>query len=287
MDKITEDYKKNLKEKEVNNIFFSYLDIGKGKPIVFIPSWPLSSIEFIPLINLLKSDYRCICINIPSWLGESRSSMTLDSNSLSDAINQFIIELNLNSFVLSGYSLGGLLALNIAKISKLNIESIFLFSSISNINNLTKYRRNLFKLYSICKKFIPSPILSKATAHILKSTTYKTDYYKTNKELFDALYYEIGKTNMKRAIESLLSFSTIVLDRLDIPVNILNAANDPKFIHESLETFRKVLLINGWHIIENEDHNHIFFSPQYANKFIRRQLGNGNHKASINLDISI
>lgn len=257
---------------QINNSVLSYLDIGKGKPIIFLPSWPLSGVEFLPLVELLKSDYKCICIDIPGWLGDSTSNNMLNALELSSLVNQFIHELDIKSFALVGYSLGGLLALNVASTPEMKIDDLFIISSPSDIDEVIHGRRTLFGLYRAVKAIIPNIVLSRILVYIFRSTTIKTKYYRKHIKVLNKLYSEISQSDMKMAIESMLSFKLIKVRKLAVPINILVAENDPKFVHRSLKTFKKNLTINSHEVIPNEDHNHVFFAPEYTARFIRESL---------------
>jgi len=117
-----------------------------NKPtLVFLHGFLGCSNDWIETINLLKDDFHCIAIDLPGHGGSITTSSPLNDgfNHCHKLIKDLLDELNVEQYVLVGYSLGGRIALDYARtqsdprLSKLVLES----SHIGLLNEQDKERR--------------------------------------------------------------------------------------------------------------------------------------------------
>ncbi|TRX55128.1 pimeloyl-ACP methyl ester esterase BioH [Thalassomonas sp. M1454] len=84
---------------------------GQGTPIVLIHGWGLNSAIFQPLSERLAQDYQVIMIDMPGF--GVNSHITTDDYSLAN-VSQMIAAVIPDKSLIIGWSLGGLIATNIA-----------------------------------------------------------------------------------------------------------------------------------------------------------------------------
>lgn len=119
-------------------LFTKEIGNPNNPPLVFLHGFMGSHKDFAPMIEELKSDFFCICLDLPGH-GQSKACLF---NSYSDF--QLLIEKSLapyKEFKLSivGYSMGGRIALQL--FSKFTIKSLILISS--KVEPLTKEQKKL------------------------------------------------------------------------------------------------------------------------------------------------
>jgi pimeloyl-ACP methyl ester carboxylesterase len=93
-------------------IRIGYMDEGKGtNTLVMIHGLGSYSPAWIKNIQDLKSDYRCIALDLPGYGHSSKGDYPGDLTFYTGIIHQFIEALNLESVTLAGHSMGGQIAI--------------------------------------------------------------------------------------------------------------------------------------------------------------------------------
>ena len=103
----------------VNGVQLAYSDVGQGVPLVFIHGFPLSRGAWQKQLEALKSSYRVIAPDLRG-LGESGSARTGQAvgttmTQFADDIHALLKQLNSGPVVLIGHSMGGYVALALAR----------------------------------------------------------------------------------------------------------------------------------------------------------------------------
>ncbi len=113
------------------NIF--YQEYGSGKPVIFIHGWPLNHEMWeYQLAELLKHNLRCIAYDRRGFGKSDRPWEHYDYSTLADDLNDLILQLNLSSVILVGFSMGGgEIARYIGKYGEDKIEKVVLISSVT------------------------------------------------------------------------------------------------------------------------------------------------------------
>ncbi len=113
------------------NIF--YQEYGSGKPVIFIHGWPLNHEMWeYQLAELPKHHLRCIAYDRRGFGKSDRPWESYDYNTLADDLNDLIVQLNLSSVILVGFSMGGgEIARYIGKYGEDKIEKVVLISSVT------------------------------------------------------------------------------------------------------------------------------------------------------------
>jgi pimeloyl-ACP methyl ester carboxylesterase len=85
----------------------AYLDMGEGTPIVMLHGFMGSAVNWLPLIELLKPNFRCIGIDLFGFGASARPLIRYDIAKEVAFLRQVVQVLELDSFYLLGHSFGG------------------------------------------------------------------------------------------------------------------------------------------------------------------------------------
>jgi len=90
------------------NIDLYYEDHGSGKPIVLIHGYPLSGASWEKqLPGLLAAGYRVITYDRRGFGRSSQPTTGYNYDTFADDLRKLVLQLELNDFVLAGFSMGG------------------------------------------------------------------------------------------------------------------------------------------------------------------------------------
>ncbi|WP_431132817.1 alpha/beta fold hydrolase [Psychroserpens mesophilus] len=112
-----------------------YTDEGQGDSIIFLHGFLENSSMWTSIIRYLKSSYRVICIDL---LGHGQTGCigyvhTMEN--MADAVMTVINELNIETFMLIGHSMGGYVALAIAEKHSNLVDGLCLMNSTALEDN--------------------------------------------------------------------------------------------------------------------------------------------------------
>lgn len=85
---------------------FSYLDSGKGDPLVFLHALGRSASDWLPVMEALDADWRCVALDQRGH-GESVRPGVYSFELLEQDFRDFVDLLGLDRFVLVAHSMGG------------------------------------------------------------------------------------------------------------------------------------------------------------------------------------
>ena len=142
------DFKYPYKTKFVelsNDIKIAYVDEGKGdKTLIFIhglgsylPAWKKN-------IEVLKSDYRCVALDLPGYPKSSKGDYAYNMTFFADVVVEMITELKLKNPVLVGHSMGGQVAMTAALNSENIIQNLILIDP-AGIETFTEKEATILK----------------------------------------------------------------------------------------------------------------------------------------------
>ena len=107
----------------------NFIDEGIGDiTLVFLHYFGGSSRTWLPVINKLKNNYRCIAIDLPGFGDSQDESKTFSVNHNAERVASLIEKLKLKDFILIAHSMGGKIALAITSFEKILINKIILIA---------------------------------------------------------------------------------------------------------------------------------------------------------------
>lgn len=113
---------------EGNKIYY-YLDYGSQHKsvLLFLHGYADSALMFSKLALSLSHKYRVVCLDFP-MIHEPTTIQSL--RSLADYVNGFVEALDLENFVLVGFSLGGSVAIELVGQKDLKVDKLYLLNSV-------------------------------------------------------------------------------------------------------------------------------------------------------------
>jgi 2-succinyl-6-hydroxy-2,4-cyclohexadiene-1-carboxylate synthase len=135
----------------------------RSKPtLVFLHGFLGSSSDWQETINLLKDNFHCVSIDLPGHGASVTTEASLKDgfNHCHQLINNAIDDLEINSYTLIGYSLGGRIALDYARTQNdTRLTSLLLESSHTGLTDEDTKERRFMQDYSWAKKFATENIV--------------------------------------------------------------------------------------------------------------------------------
>jgi len=106
----------------------NWYEIGQGQPMVLLHGWSMSAGVFSELASLLSADFRLLIPDLPGHGGSSPARQS-DLNGLSSDLSCWLTAVVKSSFTLVGWSLGGMLALELARQEELPVDRLVLIGT--------------------------------------------------------------------------------------------------------------------------------------------------------------
>lgn len=243
--------------------------------LVFLHGFLGSSHDWSETISLLKNDYHCIAIDLPGH----GASVTI-AGSLNDGFNhchklikEMLNDLNVQQYVLIGYSLGGRLALDYGRTQNdPKLKGLILESSHIGLADPQSKERRFMQDHSWAKTFATESILE--TLAEWYDQAIFSDLSDRKKEMFinkRAHNYGVPLANMLLATSlGKQEHALPYIQETDLPIHYCVGEKDKKF-QRIAQQLRELTTINVTEF-KNAGHNiHQEHAPQFA-LFITQQL---------------
>jgi pimeloyl-ACP methyl ester carboxylesterase len=247
----------------VGNLFkklgkFSYVDEGKGEPVVLLYGLFGSVANFSSVIEYLKKTHRVIMPELPIYsLG-----LNISVSALTDYIHQFVFALNLKDLHLVGNSLGGHIALLYTLRYQENVKSLVLVGSSGLYEN-----------------GMGDTFPKRGDYNYIKAKTEKT-FFKpetATKELVDEIFETVN--NRTKAIQILyLAKSTIrynlksQLNNITTKCSIIWGKQDAVTPPDVATEFKRLIPQASLYWIDNCGHVPMMETPNEFNKLLSKHL---------------
>lgn len=109
----------------------TYIDIGKGKTIIFVHSYLWNREMWQPQLDFFKKNFRCIAIDLPYHHKDSKADNISSLADLAKEIKNFIEELKIDEYIYVGLSVGGMIAPYLYNLDKDKISKLIIMDSFS------------------------------------------------------------------------------------------------------------------------------------------------------------
>jgi pimeloyl-[acyl-carrier protein] methyl ester esterase len=106
----------------------TWYEAGQGRSLILLHGWAMSATAFQELAGLLAENYRVLVPDLPGH-GKSSPAGRNDLAGLSDVLTDWLSSLAAGPYTLVGWSLGGMLSLQIVSDAKLPVERLSLIGS--------------------------------------------------------------------------------------------------------------------------------------------------------------
>ena len=106
----------------------TWYETGQGHPLVLLHGWSMSAAVFSEVAALLSSDFRLLIPDLPGH-GESSPALQNDLAGIAADLSCWIAAMEKAPVTLVGWSLGGMLSLEIARQNKLPVDRLVLVST--------------------------------------------------------------------------------------------------------------------------------------------------------------
>ena len=126
----------------VGDAIYHYEITGEGKPIVLLHGFTGSHDTWLPFISEWKDDFKLITIDLPGH-GKTITDTPRTMEACCHDLRQLFDDLELTSFHLVGYSMGGRVALSFAMLFPRYISSLILESSSPGLRSRDEQRQRI------------------------------------------------------------------------------------------------------------------------------------------------
>jgi pimeloyl-[acyl-carrier protein] methyl ester esterase len=106
----------------------SWYDTGRGRPLVLLHGWAMSAAAFAELAAMLADDFRLLIPDLPGH-GNSSPAAQNDLGGIANDLNCWLAAISSTPVALGGWSLGGMLALEMARQKPLTIDRLLLIGT--------------------------------------------------------------------------------------------------------------------------------------------------------------
>lgn len=103
----------------------SWSEVGQGRPLVLLHGWAMSAAVFSEVADLLSADFRLLIPDLPGH-GNSSPALQNDLAGISADLRCWLAATAKEAVTLAGWSLGGMLSLEIAHQKQLPVDRLIL-----------------------------------------------------------------------------------------------------------------------------------------------------------------
>lgn len=175
----------------------AYIDEGSGDNIVFIHGNMSSSLHYSPLIERLKSKYRCVALDLRGF-GDSTYNERFDSlKELAEDVKKFLDAIGITSANVVGWSTGGGIAMELAAMSPDLVKAMFIVEGVG-LKGYPIFQKNASfspvkgKIYACKEDMAKDPV---QVAPVLSLMSTKNTFGMG--AMWDAVIYTVNKPDEK------------------------------------------------------------------------------------------
>lgn len=187
---------------DLGGTYLSYVDTGKGPPIVLIPGWMGSTFNFAPQIEALSADFRVICFD-PIGSGMSdRPSIAYSPAEHFRFARRFIEKLRVWPTVVIGHSMGGAIAYALASENPELVRGLAMITPrppvLASEPVMQKLFRRLAHRFPQGAEMLAATAIKASSAQVAKSS-FPAGLFANTSEVRDAIHSISRSTGFSRA----------------------------------------------------------------------------------------
>ena len=251
----------------------------KKQTFFFIHGFGSTSKDWDDPISLLSTDYQCIAIDLPGFGKSShpRTDKFYETDFLIQLIHDILDELRVEKVILVGYSMGGRVALQVAKKYPEKIMALVLESSSPGLLTVKERRLRIEKDTELIS-YIKNNSLEKFFSEWQKQPLFASQINLPPKVQKRILKMKMTSNSWTGLIMSLSNFGQGVMENLwkklpsiNVPVLLLSGKFDSKYTEIQNEMHK--LFPNSVHkIIDEAGHNLHLEKPQVFVNLVKEFL---------------
>ncbi len=112
----------------------SWFEVGEGPPLVLLHGWSISAAAFAEVAELLRHYFRLLIPDLPGH-GDSSPAITNDLNGLATDMAAWVQHETDQPVTLAGWSLGGMVAMQIARTRLIPLKRLVLIGTTPRFTN--------------------------------------------------------------------------------------------------------------------------------------------------------
>lgn len=250
----------------------------KANPtIIFLHGFLGQGNDWLDVVEQLKNDFYCVLIDLPGH-GQSdhiESELNNGFNQWHQLINECLDSLNIHSFHLVGYSLGGRVALDYARTQTTSILSLVLESSHIGLIDQEDKNKRLISDQKWANKFANKPI-KEVLKEWYQQAVFSDLSAKEKQQLVTEKSENIGKSTSNALMATSLSKQALALPFLEnnnLSVFYLYGEEDSKFkaLSERFNHFKNIKIHSFLGVGHNIHHVNPIQYAQLIHKFITKK----------------
>ncbi|MFC4023687.1 2-succinyl-6-hydroxy-2,4-cyclohexadiene-1-carboxylate synthase [Oceanobacillus longus] len=216
------------------NVTYWYEERGEGFPVVMLHGFTGSSATWQSFINAFGSGYRIITIDLPGH-GKTRTPSLKSMEECCGDLHSLFLSLQLESFHLVGYSMGGRTALSYSRLYPERVRSVVLESASPGIASVRERRLRKESDEVLAER------IEQDGVPLFVNYWQDISLFHTQKRLAPDVQEQLRSERLSHTSEGLaLSLRTMGtgsqvslwshLENLDMPVLLITGELDPKFV---------------------------------------------------------
>lgn len=220
----------------VNDVDLNVVDTGGGAPaLVFLHYWGGSSRTWMPVIERLRGDYRCVAIDFRGWGQSTRDARDHSLGALAADVVGVAERLGLGEFFVLGHSMGGKVAQLVAARQPEGLKGLILFAPAppTPMNVPEEARKGYVGLYQ-SREAVTDVVLRALTPHPLPETA--------RRQIIEDTLRGSPAAKEEWPLRGMIADISEEASTINVPVHIIAGADDGVEPEASLRAnFGKVL----------------------------------------------
>ncbi len=251
-----------------------FIDVGKGPVIVLLHGLASHSGDWEKQIDRLSESYRVIA---PDFRGHGKTSLPSGPYKIKDLARDacaLITHLNISDYHLVGFSLGGMVAFELALLDQPRLHSLTIINSGPGINVSYWTIKTKLLMRKLVITFLGMGYLGK----MIGKTLYPDPKHSSLREHFENQMQRMDKRSYEYTLRAIGSFNvTNLIHTLTIPTLIVSSDQDYTPV-STKEAYAKLLLNSEVKVIKDSRHATPMDKPEALSNAVTEFIGKLSRK---------